>query len=65
MTTVYEQIGGQEALATVVDDFYRRVLDDPELAGFFAGTNMARLKGRQVEFFAARSAGRTTTADGR
>jgi hemoglobin len=23
------------------------------LAGFFAGTNMARLRGRQVEFFAA------------
>jgi hemoglobin len=29
------------------------VLADPDLAGFFAGTNMTRLKGRQVEFFAA------------
>jgi hemoglobin len=37
----------------VVDDFYRRVLADPELAGFFAGTNLNRLKGRQVEFFSA------------
>jgi hemoglobin len=27
-------------------------MGDPELAGFFAGTNMNRLKGRQVEFFA-------------
>jgi hemoglobin len=53
MTTIYEQIGGAEALETVVDDFYDRVLADEELAGFFSGTNMARLKGKQVEFFAA------------
>jgi hemoglobin len=53
MSSIYEQIGGVEALETVVDDFYRRVLDDQALAGFFTGTNMGRLKGRQVEFFAA------------
>jgi hemoglobin len=29
------------------------VLADDELAGFFTGTNMARLKGKQAEFFAA------------
>jgi hemoglobin len=53
MTSIYEQIGGQEALIAVVDDFYDRVLADPELAVFFNGTNMPRLKGMQVEFFAA------------
>ena len=53
MSTIYEQIGGQEAIAAVVDDFYVRVLADPELAGFFSGTNMSRLKGKQVEFFSA------------
>ncbi|MBN3510533.1 group 1 truncated hemoglobin [Mycolicibacterium septicum] len=53
MTTIYDQIGGAEALETVVDDFYRRVLADDQLSGFFTGTNMGRLKGRQVEFFAA------------
>jgi hemoglobin len=51
--TIYEAIGGDTALAAVVDDLYDRVLADPELAGFFAGTNMTRLKGRQVEFFSA------------
>jgi hemoglobin len=51
--TIYEVIGGDTALKTVVDGLYERVLADPELAGFFAGTNMTRLKGRQVEFFAA------------
>lgn len=53
MTSIYERIGGQEALIVVVDDFYDRVLADPELAGFFRGTNTPRLKGMQVEFFAA------------
>lgn len=52
-TSIYDSIGGEPALVAVVDDLYQRVTADPELAGFFAGTNMAKLKGRQVEFFAA------------
>jgi hemoglobin len=32
----------------------------PNSPGFFAGTNMARLKGRQVEFFAAALGGPRT-----
>ena len=51
--SIYEAIGGEPALVAVVDDFYVRVLADPQLAGFFAGVNMAKLKGLQVEFFAA------------
>lgn len=50
--SIYEEIGGQEALIAVVDDFYdNRVLADPELKSFFEGTNLPRLKGMQVEFF--------------
>jgi hemoglobin len=52
VTSIYEQIGGQDALVAVVDDFYERVLADAELAVFFNGTNLPRLKGMQVEFFA-------------
>jgi hemoglobin len=52
-TTIYDAIGGQDALITVVDDFYERVLADPELAPYFAGARMPALKGKQVEFFAA------------
>jgi len=52
MTSIYDEIGGHDALTTVVDDFYRRVLADPQLAPFFSGTNMSRLKGMQVEFIA-------------
>jgi hemoglobin len=50
---IYDRIGGHQALEVVVEDFYCRVLDDEHLSGFFAGTNMNRLKGKQVEFFAA------------
>jgi hemoglobin len=51
--SIFEAIGGEPALVAVVDDFYERVLADSQLAGFFAGANMPKLKGRQVEFFAA------------
>ena len=51
--SIFQAIGGEPALVAVVDDFYERVLADPQLAGFFAGANMPKLKGRQVEFFAA------------
>lgn len=50
---IYESIGGQAALMAVVDDFYERVIADPDLTAYFAGTNMNRLKERQVDFFAA------------
>jgi hemoglobin len=51
--SIYDEIGGHEAIEVVVEDFYVRVLADDQLAGFFAGTNMNRLKGKQAEFFAA------------
>lgn len=51
--SIYAQIGGAEAIEAVVEDFYVRVLADEELAAFFTGTNMARLKGKQAEFFGA------------
>ena len=52
-TSIYDKIGGYEAIEVVVEDFYVRVLADDQLAGFFAGVNMNRLKGKQVEFLAA------------
>ncbi|OBK43425.1 group 1 truncated hemoglobin [Mycobacterium sp. 1081908.1] len=56
--TIYDRIGGHEAIEVVVEDFYGRVLADSQLAGFFTGTNMNRLKGKQAEFFAAALGGR-------
>lgn len=51
--SIYDRIGGHEAIEVVVEDFYVRVLADDQLSGFFTGTKMNRLKGKQVEFFAA------------
>jgi len=51
--SIYDKIGGHEAIEVVVEDFYVRVLADERLSNFFAGTNMSRLKGKQAEFFAA------------
>ncbi|SPM37045.1 Truncated hemoglobin YjbI [Mycobacterium rhizamassiliense] len=51
--SIYDRIGGHEAIEVVVEDFYVRVLADDQLSGFFNGTNMNRLKGKQAEFFAA------------
>jgi hemoglobin len=50
---IYDRIGGHEAIEVVVEDFYARVLADEQLASFFSGTNMNRLKGKQAEFLAA------------
>lgn len=51
--SIYDRVGGHEAIEAVVEDFYARVLGDEQLSGFFSGTNMSRLKGKQAEFFAA------------
>jgi hemoglobin len=51
--SLYEKIGGHDALEVVVEDFYCRVLDDDHLAGFYAGSNMKCVKARQVEFLSS------------
>ena len=44
----YDAIGGGPAVSAVVNDFYVRVLGDPQLAPYFEGVDMARLKRHQV-----------------
>jgi hemoglobin len=51
--SLYEKIGGRDALEVVVEDFYCRVLDDDHLAGFYAGSNMGCVKARQLDFLSA------------
>jgi hemoglobin len=45
----YDAVGGGPAIAAVVDLFYRNVLADPQLSGYFADTDLARLKRHQVQ----------------
>jgi truncated hemoglobin YjbI len=49
--SLFERIGGATAIAAVIDEFYKRVLNDPELRSFFTATNLQWLKERQKRFF--------------
>jgi hemoglobin len=42
MATIYDEIGGAAGVATAVDDFYARVLRDPEVGHYFDGVAMPR-----------------------
>jgi len=53
MASIFDRIGGAEAVAAVIDDFYDRVLADPGLSGYFTSTDMQRLKAHQRSFVAA------------
>ena len=57
MRSLYDRIGGRDAIVELVDDFYERVLGDPELAPFFTASSMERLHNMQLEFFTAATGG--------
>lgn len=42
--TIYQRLGGKAAIASVIDDFLTRVLEDATIAGFFGSADAARLK---------------------
>ncbi len=50
--TLYDRVGGIEAISTLVDAFYRKVLADDDLKHFFEGVDMVRLRDNQMNFFA-------------
>ena len=42
--SAYDRVGGAAAVGAVVDRLYQLLLEDPELAPYFAGTEIPRLK---------------------
>src|SRR5512139_3947309 len=50
---IYAAIGGSEAVTAAVDIFYKKVVDDPSLAGYFTGIDMKKLIGHQRAFLTA------------
>ena len=50
MTTLYERIGGQAAVNTAVEIFYRKVLTDDRINAFFDGVNMEQQINKQKGF---------------
>jgi len=56
-STLYERIGGEETINSLVDNFYSKVQDDPELAPYFTNVPMDKLRRMQFEFFSAATGG--------
>lgn len=55
--SLYEKLGGSDAIEGVVDEFYDRVLADESLAPFFEDVPMDRLRDHQVAFLTAVTGG--------
>ena len=53
MASIYDEIGGNEAVTAAVDVFYGHVLGDPVLAPWFRATDMRRQKAHMRAFMAA------------
>ncbi|MDT0353975.1 group I truncated hemoglobin [Pseudonocardia charpentierae] len=51
--SIYAALGGATTVSAAVDDFYERVLADPELAGYFSGVDVNRVKAHQRRFMTA------------
>ena len=50
--SVYEQLGGETAIALAVDSFYDRVMADSSLAHYFEGMDLDVLREHQRAFLA-------------
>lgn len=58
--SLYDRLGGYDAVASVVHDFYDRAFADPDIAVFFRGHNRRsreRIVQRTVDFFCALAGG--------
>lgn len=51
--TLFERVGGKQAIAELIDKFYDRVVADPELRPFFKNVSMDKIRRMQREFFSA------------
>ena len=60
MTSLYERLGGMQAITAVVDDFVGNVATDTRINARFANANIPRLKTRLVEQICAGSGGPCT-----
>ena len=51
--TIYQQLGGHDAVSAAVSVFYGRVTEDEALSPWFEGVDLTRLKAHQRSFLAA------------
>ena len=58
--TLYERLGGYDAISTVVDDFANQLFEDPKLQTFFGGMSLdsrKRFKQHNVELICGATGG--------
>src|SRR4051794_38813117 len=48
--TLYQQLGGHDAVEAAVDNFYRKVLTDGRVSSFFQDIDMDRQRAKQKAF---------------
>lgn len=48
--SIYDRIGGRDAVLAAVDVFYQKILADDSINGFFATTDMDRQRGKMISF---------------
>jgi hemoglobin len=46
--SIYERLGQEKGIRAAVDDFYGRVVGDPELADYFDGVDLRKLRAHQT-----------------
>jgi hemoglobin len=49
-SSLYEQLGGEQAIAATVGMFYDKIMNDAALSPFFAGLDMDKLVHKQIAF---------------
>ena len=50
--SLFDRLGGSDPLRAAIDDFYRAVLGDAALAGYFENADFGTVKRHQLEVFA-------------
>lgn len=55
--TLYDRLGGEDAIAAVVDEFYERMIADERVAHFFEDVDMQRQRAHQTQFLSAVTGG--------
>jgi hemoglobin len=55
--SLYDKLGADVGITKAVDEFYNRVVTDPDLAQFFSGVDMAALRRHQVAMLSAATGG--------
>lgn len=55
--TLYQRLGGEDAITAVVDEFYDRVMADEQVASYFDDVDMQKQRAHQAQFISSVTGG--------